>query len=133
MLQEVKPLHAPSESKSLMENECNEKVNINSNDEESENEPAVFRRRRGCHANRYKVRAKRRHKLFDHLDVGDFPSEAEVTKRTCRARQSVNYQFKEYDDLINNAIEQDLSLPRTPRPCGLCECFFAFLCFSFYI
>ena len=37
-------------------------------------------------------------------------------KRTCRTRSAVSYQFKEYDELINSAIEDDLREPKPPRP-----------------
>ncbi|KAH9512758.1 hypothetical protein Btru_038123, partial [Bulinus truncatus] len=39
-----------------------------------------------------------------------------LTKRTCRLRNAVSYQFKEFDELISNAIEDDKPLRREKPP-----------------
>lgn len=49
-------------------------------------------------------------------------SEEEVTRkqkfiqRACRSKKSVSYRFEEYDELIMDAIEEDLSIPKEPKP-----------------
>uniref|UniRef100_A0A2C9JP17 PHD-type domain-containing protein n=1 Tax=Biomphalaria glabrata TaxID=6526 RepID=A0A2C9JP17_BIOGL len=39
-----------------------------------------------------------------------------LTKRTCRLRNAVSYQFKEFDELISNAIEDDKPCKREKPP-----------------
>ena len=49
-------------------------------------------------------------------DSGSPLPEEVYAKRTCRTRSTVSYQFKEYDDLINSAIEDDLRDPKPLKP-----------------
>lgn len=37
-------------------------------------------------------------------------------QRSCRTKKSVSYRFEEYDELIMDAIEEDLSIPKEPKP-----------------
>lgn len=39
-----------------------------------------------------------------------------LSQRTCRTRAAVSYQFKEFDELINNAIEDDKPFRREKPP-----------------
>ncbi|XP_064615181.1 remodeling and spacing factor 1-like [Liolophura sinensis] len=57
----------------------------------------------------YDVKPKKKHHSSSR------PKEEEVfLQRTCRARTSVSYQFKEYDELINSAIQDDVKEPPPP-------------------
>ena len=40
----------------------------------------------------------------------------EFTQRACRSKKSVSYRFEEYDELIMDAIDEDLSIPKEPKP-----------------
>ena len=37
-------------------------------------------------------------------------------KRTCRSRNPISYKFEEYDELIADAIQEDMSIPKEPKP-----------------
>ncbi|KAK7469832.1 hypothetical protein BaRGS_00036161, partial [Batillaria attramentaria] len=50
-------------------------------------------------------------------DGSPLPEEV-YAKRSCRQRSSVSYQFKEYDELITAAIEEDVRAPKPPKPPG---------------
>ncbi|KAL4220405.1 respiration factor rsf1 [Mactra antiquata] len=43
-------------------------------------------------------------------------SKQKFVQRSCRAKKSVSYRFEEYDELIMDAIEEDLSIPKEPKP-----------------
>ena len=71
------------------------------------------RQRRPAHRPSHSRKRQERQQEEDSLD--GLPEEV-YAKRTCRTRSTVSYQFKEYDDLIKSAIEEDLSEPKPPRP-----------------
>jgi hypothetical protein len=78
------------------------------------------RRRRGGkpqHGDRHRDRQRKRREMQRDSSGSDLPEEV-YAKRTCRTRGMVSYQFKEYDDLIKSAIQEDLQDPRPPRPRG---------------
>ena len=37
-------------------------------------------------------------------------------KRTCRSRNPISYKFEEFDELIMDAIQEDMSIPKEPKP-----------------
>lgn len=58
-----------------------------------------------------------KHKRYKVHSRDESPLPEEVyAKRSCRTRSNVSYQFKEFDELINQAIEEDIKLPKPPRP-----------------
>ncbi|XP_053404414.1 remodeling and spacing factor 1-like isoform X2 [Mercenaria mercenaria] len=43
-------------------------------------------------------------------------SKPKFIQRACRTKKSVSYRFEEFDELIMDAIEEDLSIPKEPKP-----------------
>ncbi|XP_052216832.1 remodeling and spacing factor 1-like [Dreissena polymorpha] len=55
----------------------------------------------------------RRHK---HHSSKPHKTKQRFVQRACRTKKEVSYRFEEFDELIMDAIEEDLSVPKEPRP-----------------
>ncbi|GFN75751.1 chromosome alignment-maintaining phosphoprotein 1 [Plakobranchus ocellatus] len=73
--------------------------------------------RQAQRSSRRKERQRHKRRKAGRRSGGGTSPEVEIyAKRTCRTRSNVSYQFKEFDELISNAIEDDKPCPRERKP-----------------
>ena len=88
------------ESKSESESESE------SSESSAEQEEQRYPRRRRCNE-RVERRKKKKPRKEDRQSY---------VKRTCRSRNPISYKFEEFDELIMDAIHEDMSIPKQPKP-----------------
>nr|KAG5688708.1 hypothetical protein BaRGS_029534 [Batillaria attramentaria] len=97
-----------------------ERIQYEDDDDYEEDEEEEERRRQRIRAShKHSHRSGHGHKRDKRGESDGSPLPEEVyAKRSCRQRSSVSYQFKEYDELITAAIEEDVRAPKPPKPPG---------------
>ncbi|CAL1542884.1 unnamed protein product [Lymnaea stagnalis] len=92
----------------------NNETGSSSFDSEEEEPERVYRSERLALRQAQKRSRQVKHKV--RKSHARSPEVEVLTKRTCRVRNNVSYQFKEFDDLISNAIEDDKPCRREKPP-----------------
>lgn len=83
-----------------------------------EEEPKVVYKSERLALRQAQNRSKREKHKLRRAKQRESPEMEVLSKRTCRLRNAVSYQFKEFDELISSAIADDKPCRREKPPGG---------------